>query len=218
MDVTLANIRREYRTRRTLWVEVIGASASFLAALDLARRVYLGSRSAPATVLGGLAVLAVGWLLSAAAARLVRRTSFEAELWRKFALDRSLLDRCAALPDLDEATAETLDRALRDLRSLAAVRNHAVWDRDEAPDPGDIVELAEGALAGALSDSSGLAAVAGAIEEVKELQRLVLAALLRDEQDTAAELWREFEPARERLRELASRADRRVEAHNHPGD
>lgn len=203
MDVTLANIRREYRTQRTLWVEVIGVSASVLAAVELARHIWLANHSRSWTTVAAAGLLAIGWLLSAALARLVRRTSFDAELWRKFALDRSLLDRCASLPDLDEATAETLDRALRDLRSLAAVRNHAIWDHDETPDPGDVVELAEGALAGALSDSSDLARVAGAIEEVKELQRLVLAALLRDEQNTATELWREFEPARERLREAA---------------
>lgn len=203
MDVTLHAIRREYATPRTLWVEVIGWGATVLAVLETARRLHAAGYPLAAAGVGVLVAVA-GLAASRFAAVAVRRSSFEADLWRKFGLDHELLAACAALPRVAQEQAALLDATLSKLRSLAAVRNHATWDRDDTPDPGEVVPLAEQALRDVLTDwphhAGRLPAVAEAIAGAMDGQRRALAAILHDQPEDLALAWAEFEAARARLR------------------
>ncbi len=203
MDVTLTAIRREYATSRTLWVEVIGRATTILAVLESVR--FLHRAGYPLAAAGvGLVVFVLGWMVSRFVAIAFRRGSFEADLWRKFGLDLDLLQACSQLPPLADDQAALLDQALGRLRSLAAVRNHAAWDRDDTPDPGEVVASAEQALTRAVSQwpagAAHLPSIADAIAAAMDGQRRALAAILHDQPDELALAWDEFESARERLR------------------
>lgn len=202
MDVTLQAIRREYATPRSLWVEVIGRGATILAVIEAVRQgLTAGLPLAAAGV--GMIVLVGGLAFSRFVAVAVRRSSFDADLWRKFGLDAELLQACNRLPELDEAQAELLDQTLGRLRSLAAVRNHDAWDRDDTPDPGGVVLLSEQALQHDLTDwpqhAERLPATAEAISAAMDGQRRALAAILHDQPDDLALAWAEFEAARDKL-------------------
>lgn len=148
MDCTAANIRREFATRRTLWVQVIGLAATVLLLIEAARR----AAAAGSVLLVAGVVLIVGCggaLLSGFLAVAVRRASFEAELWRKFGLSAELLQAVDAAGELDETLTEQLDQALRNLRSLAAVSNQAD-PLELEPDAQSLVEAGERALTAAL--------------------------------------------------------------------
>ncbi|MBI2302751.1 MAG: hypothetical protein HYU66_27920, partial [Armatimonadetes bacterium] len=132
MNVTLANIRREYAVTRSRWAEVIGLSTAFLAACETVRQALRQGWATWLAAVAGLLVAAFGWWAAVRVAGGVRRATLDGELWRKFGLRPELTAACAALPELPAEVSGVLDRALGDLRSLAAVANHA-----EEDDPGD---------------------------------------------------------------------------------
>ena len=206
MDVTLTAIRREYATPRALWVELMGRAATVLAMFEIGRVLWHGGYHVGAAGVG-IILLAVGWLLSRFVAEAVRRASFEADLWRKFALDFGLLKACSDLPDLPPEQTELIDQTLGRLRSLAAVRNNDAWDRDDTPDPGDVVPTAERALTRAVAaeplDELRLQRTADAISGAMDGQRRALSAILHERQDDLAAAWAEFEVAKGKLQELA---------------
>lgn len=202
MDVTLANIRREYDTERSLWVLVIGYGLVLLVVLDTSRRL-LSVGSGWLLILGLALVLAgVGSFIATLAARRVRATSFGAELWRKFGLDRELLDEIARLEQPEPEAAASLDLLLRDLRSLAAVRNHEAWDAPDSPDPGLVVELAEDVVVRELREygaTERLAPLREVVYTLTQAQRMTLAAVLAERPEELDDAWAAFVSARARL-------------------
>ncbi|MCC7491856.1 MAG: hypothetical protein IT204_05890 [Fimbriimonadaceae bacterium] len=189
MDVTCANVRREYATPRTLWVEVIGLGVTFLVICETVRRLLASGAGWPGLAGSTLVLAGAGWLASRFVSQAVRRASFEAELWRKFGLDQALLDAVAAVPPASPA-GPLLDRALRALRSLAAVGNHAAWERLSAEPHEELAARAEALLTATLTaptlDEAALARLAAHFEQLAEAQRAWLAEGLRGDEPAAA--------------------------------
>lgn len=166
MDCTAANIRREYATRRTLWVQVIGLAATAPLVIEAGR--WAAAAGSVLLVAGVVLIVGCGGaLLSGFVAVAVRRASFDAELWRKFGLAAELLQAVDDAGELDETLAEQVDQALQNLRTLAAVANQA--DPAELGlDAQSLVAAGERALTAAceaLPDTGRLDSVGGALAE-----------------------------------------------------
>lgn len=203
MDCTAANIQREYATPRTLWAQWVMLALAWLTAVEGGREVvrHHGSPTL-AMAVGGL-LAGGGYALAVVVARAVRRSTLDAELWRKFGLSQRLL---LAVRDAGEADHATLDLALRDLRSLAAVANHPRWQPPETPDVELLVEDAEERLSALLAAGAALAGPAEALAALNGAALALLSGLLHDDDALCSEARASLDAAAERLVQTSDEA------------
>lgn len=186
MDVTVANVRQEYAVERAPWALVPLAGLAFLVGVEVARQLRLRDQPMWLSLLACLAIIAIGLRVAHGLAVIARRATFGDELWRKFGLNRVLLDAVAQLDDLSPETGATVDRLLHHTRTIAALANHEPADWD-GPNLAEVAAQVESVVAAALADEpladpEPLERLADEVAEVAMNLTELLAAVRREEE------------------------------------